>query len=201
MEVRTRPPRETDRLNALLSRGQAMPKPVSFPILGIDGSVAKAGYAVAHGCRIAAWKFETSKTGVARLAHHRAEITDLVTGLGIRHAVIEGYSMGSKGNRAYATGEAGGTMRLTLIDLGVAVLEVPPNSLKMFLSGKGNTPKTGMPLALYKQYSVEYAGEDEADACGLAMFGAAYWGAYGGEIHKYQVNALKGAALLSGARK
>lgn len=164
---------------------------VPTPILGIDGSVAKLGLAIIWKGRIKAWRWTPKTTGVARLAEIRDEVDAIIRRYAVRMSVVEGYSLGSRNSQSHATGEAGAAVRLALLAQNVTTLEVPPTSLKKFLSGKGNTPKTGMPLALYKRYGVDYENEDQADAAGLAVLGAAVFGGHGKEILSYQKDAIK----------
>lgn len=166
------------------------------PVLGIDASVAKVGFAVAWHGHLKSWVWEPKSKGVARMAEAREEMAAVIHRYGITRAVIEAYSFGSKFSRAHATGEIGGILRLACLDAKVTLSEVPPNSLKLFLSGKGNTPKTGMPLALYKRYGVDYANEDQADAAALALLGAAHFGGHDEKIQKFQEDALKKVTVV-----
>ena len=169
-----------------------------MPILGIDGSVAKIGFSLIVGNQIKAWKWAapSAARGLVRLDIIRRVVTDLITTQHIKHAVIEGYSFGSKNSQSHATGEAGATIRMACRDLGVNLIECPPTVLKKFITGKGNSPKTAIPLHLYKRYSVAYSNEDEADAAVLATLGAAQLGQHHGKLHKYQEDALASTVVL-----
>lgn len=52
---------------------------------------------------------------------------------------------------------------------------VAPNSLKQFVSGKGQSKKSVMMMNVFKNWGVETKDDNEADAVGLAMFGLAYY--------------------------
>jgi Holliday junction resolvasome RuvABC endonuclease subunit len=81
---------------------------------------------------------------------------------------IEGYSSGVKGN-AYLLYELGFQMRLQLVAKKYQVVEVPPSSLKKFITGSGVADKMLMALTIQKKYDVQFATSDEFDAFGLAQ--------------------------------
>jgi crossover junction endodeoxyribonuclease RuvC len=55
-------------------------------------------------------------------------------------------------------------------------LVVAPSSLKKFITGKGNSQKDHVMLALYKNYDITLLDNNEADAYGLAKCGRVYLG-------------------------
>lgn len=90
--------------------------------------------------------------------------------------LIEGYSFGSKGCAVTQLAEYGGILRLRLMGEGFKVVEVPPSSLKKFVTGQGNANKIKVVAALVKRYGVEFENDNEYDAYGLARMGAAMCG-------------------------
>lgn len=94
---------------------------------------------------------------------------------------IEGYSFGSTGNAFAWTCECGGILRHMLVrQCRYEVVEIAPTTLKKFIIGKGGgkgTDKTGMALATFKRYGVEFGTSDETDAYGLARIAACLVGA------------------------
>ena len=82
---------------------------------------------------------------------------------------IEGYSFGSFSGRE-RLGEWGGVLRLALYRAGFKYVEVPPTSLKKFVTGKGNAKKNTMLMAVYKKWGVECADDNQGDAYSLAQF-------------------------------
>lgn len=50
---------------------------------------------------------------------------------------------------------------------------IPPTSLKKFITGKGNSNKDVMMKELYKQWRIDSNNNNEADAHSLALFGLA----------------------------
>ena len=72
--------------------------------------------------------------------------------------------------------ELGAIIRLALFDSGVNWVEVPPKSLKKFVTGNGNAKKDLMLLGVYKMWDFDTEDDNEADAYALAQFGAAMVG-------------------------
>jgi crossover junction endodeoxyribonuclease RuvC len=80
---------------------------------------------------------------------------------------IEGYSLNSKFSLASMV-EVGTVVRLMLLELGVETYEIPPTTLKKFITGKGNASKEQVMVAVYKRFGFEAPDNDQADAVGLA---------------------------------
>jgi crossover junction endodeoxyribonuclease RuvC len=188
--------------NKVAGKQQEVPRVFStYPIIGLDASVAKVGFAVLFGSTIRTSVFRPASTGIERLHEIRAFVQGLLestSGLSQNPpaVVVEGYSFASKNSRAHATGEVGGIIRLAVKDARLSMIEVPPTSLKKFITGVGNSPKTGMPLGLFKRFGVDLPDEDQADAASLALFGASLWGFVSGDITKVMQEALRGHADL-----
>lgn len=89
---------------------------------------------------------------------------------------IEGHSFGSKGKGTLDRAEYRGVLQAALFKAKQDVYEVPPLTLKLFITGKGKGNKTAMITACVKRYGVEYDTDDEYDAFGLCKFGACYMG-------------------------
>jgi Holliday junction resolvasome RuvABC endonuclease subunit len=162
------------------------------PVLGIDASASKIGFAVAWDGYIKTWLYKPKGTGVVRIDEHYRNIKEVVDLYDIRTAAIEGYSFGSRASQAHTTGECGGAVKLGLRHKGVQLILVSPNTLKMYVTSKGNSPKNAIPLGLYKLWGLDITQEDEADAAGIAMLGAAYYHADAFTLLKYQQKAMKG---------
>lgn len=89
---------------------------------------------------------------------------------GIRTTVaIEGYSMGSSHGREMA-GELGGAVRMRIAEWGFKFLDVPPTTLKKFVTGKGVAPKEVMLREVYRRWGFDADSNDEADAYALARY-------------------------------
>ena len=147
-------------------------------IMGVDTST-KTGYVVLDD------KGDVAISGVlhhkpqadrfTRFAHYTREIAELVDAYGVDLVVIEGYSFAGKFNNALQY-ELGACIRMILYEQDVPYIEVPPTSLKKFVTGKGNAKKDLMLLNVYKRWEYDTEDDNEADAYGLAQFGRAITG-------------------------
>lgn len=89
--------------------------------------------------------------------------------------VIENYGF-ANAHSLVTLVEIGTIVRYFLYQLGAPFKVVPPNSLKKFVTGKGNAQKDQIMLSVYKQWGYEAATNNIADAVGLAMMGQAFNG-------------------------
>lgn len=107
-------------------------------------------------------------------------------------AFIEGYSHASKFNSAFL-GEFGGLLRAMLTNRCDTVVEVPPQSLKKFVTGKGNAEKSAMMMHVLKRWGHTSENDDCADAFALAKLGQAYLGIIecDNEAQRQVIDALK----------
>lgn len=89
--------------------------------------------------------------------------------------VVEGYSFASRFT-SFTAVEINAILRLRLFENNIPYILVPPTTLKKFITGRGNAKKQDMLLEVYKRWQVEAKTDDEIDAYGLAMLGAAFQG-------------------------
>lgn len=148
-------------------------------ILGIDPSLSSTGICLIaeDGEVIESMAVQPDCKGSERLAVFRRELRIIVAKYctcGIR-SFIEGYAFGAN-NQREALGELGGVLRLELYDSNIPIVVVQPTALKKFATGKGNSDKIAMGVALMKEFGLEYPTSDQTDAHWLAVFGKAYHG-------------------------
>ncbi len=136
-----------------------------YVILDIYGDVLKAG--VIH--------FPPRPDRFERYASYALKLSMLVTEYNIDLIVIEGYSYGGKFNNSLQY-ELGSVLRYTMWEDRIQFVEIPPTSLKKFVTGKGNAKKDLMLLGVYKRWDFDTEDDNEADAYGLAQFGRAMIG-------------------------
>lgn len=145
--------------------------------LGIDQSLRSTGIAVLRSGTTRPEYLATIEPGklrgAERLASIYGEIEDVLKNYGIRRAALEGYSMESV-NRSFDLGELGGIVRLCLIRNNVNFIVVPPLSLKLFVTGKGQASKTQVQTATMKRWGQAINQDDECDAYGLAHVARVY---------------------------
>lgn len=86
-------------------------------------------------------------------------------------AAIEGYSYASK-NQAHQAGELGGVIRLALHHVGVPFIDVPPTTVKLYATGKGNAHKDEVLAAAIRAGCHDsVTTNDRADAWWLRAIG------------------------------
>lgn len=102
---------------------------------------------------------------------------------------IEGYGF-SQMSSIVTLAEIGSIVRFLLWQEGVPFLDVPPSSLKKFLTGQGNAKKEMMILHVFQKYGITVKTNDEADAVALGMFGLCAAGAPHTKVQKEVVAAV-----------
>jgi len=86
---------------------------------------------------------------------------------------IEGYGFSNK-HTIVTLVELGTAVRLACHHAMVPYIEVPPTSLKKFVTGKGNAKKDQMMLQVFKKWDYEAGTDNLADGYALAQFGLAW---------------------------
>jgi Holliday junction resolvasome RuvABC endonuclease subunit len=103
--------------------------------------------------------------------------------------VMEGYSFGSMPGQSRIH-ELGGIVRYHLAREQHNWLEVPPSTLKKFLTGKGNADKNVVLKEVYRRYGLDLNDDNMADAFGLAKIGEAMISTAG--LPVFQVEVIEG---------
>lgn len=130
-------------------------------VLALDLSLTSTGYAAIDEVGT----FTTRLRGVDRLARLRDQVLQLA-GSRTRLAAIEGYAFGRPQGMA-ALGELGGVIRVALAEEGIAIVDVPPSSLKKYATGKGNADKQLVLTEAVRRLGYAGSSNDEADALWL----------------------------------
>lgn len=172
--------------------------------VGLDLSLTATGIAVIehrpsglsvdlHSVGSKGHKGDTLKGRHARLDDLRDRIMRHVDGADL--VVIEGPSFGAQ--RQGGTHDRAGLWwmvmdALHLWDTGAAaVAEVPPATLKKYLTGKGNAGKDEVLLAVARRYAdIDVRTNDQADALGLAAMGARHLGHPIDDLPKLNLSAM-----------
>lgn len=91
---------------------------------------------------------------------------------------VEGFSFASKGRAVFQIGYLGWKVREIIEGFcnfrGFTWIEVPPNNLKLYATGKGNCGKELIMLQVYKRWGQEFSDNNTADAFVLAKMGHSY---------------------------
>lgn len=130
-------------------------------IVGLDLSLLSTGYA----CGQQQLTISTTHTGPARLNYISQEIASLLVELEDPAVVVEGYSFASRNSQAHSIGELGGVVRLTLWNLEIPYVEVPPTCRAKFATGRGNAGKTEVMSAVSARTGIIWAGKGADDRC------------------------------------
>lgn len=119
---------------------------------------------------------KSEEDGLERLSELRARFSDIAERFWLteqRVLAIEGFSFGSKGRAVFQIGWLGFELRLMFRRAGWHILDVPPNTLKAFVTGKGNAPKELMIRDVFKRWKYEAKDNNDADAFALLKLGQA----------------------------
>lgn len=145
-------------------------------VLGLDLSLTQTGWAVDGADVHRQWGVIKPKSkGAERLLFIDRQIHELVAMYKPSLAVIENYAFGKSQGMA-GIAEAGGVVRLALYRCGIKYIEISPMAMKKFVTGRGNCEKSEIMMHCLKNWKVEIANNNAADAFGLCQFGMCYLG-------------------------
>lgn len=140
-------------------------------VAGLDLSLTSTGLATADAIRTLATKLR----GTPRLLWIREAVLDELGRCDL--VVLEGYSFGSKGSAIFQTGELGGVIRLALYERGIRYVEVSPQTMKIYATGKGNVGgKDQVLVQAVKRSGIEFESNDACDAWWLRQMALAHYG-------------------------
>jgi crossover junction endodeoxyribonuclease RuvC len=176
--------------------------------MGIDPSLNSTGVAVRRNGKILAYCIGGGDLkGEQRLMHVRDAVASALDMYKPALVAYEGLAMGfsaKTSNNVLNLAELGGILKLLILERGIDILSVSPNSLKLFATGKGNAKKEEVSLALQASVGVTFSTSDQYDAAGLLMMGEMYHGSKrvafreGAGMLRHRAKALKSCTLLQG---
>lgn len=148
-------------------------------VMGIDPSLTCTGVVVIGPPRhegqesvfATVIKTKAGEDIIWRIDHIAGEIIELVLLHRPELICVEGLAFGARGKSMLDLAGLHYIIRRDLMRHRVEV--VPPQALKKFVTGKGNSKKDQMKLAVYKKWGVEFPTTDETDAYALAQWGQA----------------------------
>ena len=143
-------------------------------IYGLDLSLTATGIA----SLTQPGKVALSTVGSDKHAKPETRLFDLARDIELRLSnpqliVMEGLSYGSNDPSAQERAALHWMIRIALHMRSVPYLVIPPSTLKKFTCGAGNAKKEMMIREVYRQWKVEAADNNQADAAALAYMGAA----------------------------
>ena len=106
-----------------------------------------------------------------RYQKYAQSLREIMSTHGVTQVYVEGYGYGNP----YTLGpliELGTILREVVFERVIGWTEVPPTSLKKFLTGSGNAKKELMMLTVFKKFAISCSDNNEADAIALAYYGA-----------------------------
>lgn len=125
-----------------------------------------------------------------RYSHYATVVEDLLTQWAVTHVFIEGYGYANKHTLATLV-ELGALVRQVLHESEARWYEVPPGTLKKFVTGKGTAKKDLVLLNVFKRFAISCESDDEADAVALAYFGATHLGLIDPALPAAQIKVAK----------
>ena len=147
-------------------------------VVGIDPSLNSLGLAARRtdGEHVAYAIASPNLRGEQRVAFLRDKVAGWLDRLNPSLVAYEGYALGFRGksNAIFSLGELGGVLKLLILERGIDILLVPPTSLKMYVTGKGNADKDAVSNALRERIGVAFSTSDQYDATGLLLMGEAF---------------------------
>lgn len=138
----------------------------------------------------------SKEMGIQRFDELDVEIMT-IAGLA-EYVFVEGFSFASRGRGMLQLAGLGYIIRLHLARAGVPFFEVPPATLKKYVTSKGNSPKNVMLEQCYRKFSKgseELKNDNEVDAYCLARFGRDFLAWKGGKtdgFKKYEIESFSG---------
>lgn len=141
-------------------------------VLGLDLSTVSGVAVVESGKKVIHTEEVTFKKerGMTRCGLIAGRILEIHEQYLPDFAVIENYGFANS-NSLVTLVEVGTVVRYFLHQSEIPFLLVPPNSLKKFVSGKGNSKKDEIMMHVLKNWGFESKTNNIADAVGLGMFG------------------------------
>lgn len=174
-------------------------------VMGIDPSLASLGlaYRGERGVVTAHALGHKTKKGQDRLVFMRDIVSRYLDLVAPELVAFEGYAIGfnnKNSNNILNLAELGGILKLLIFERGIDILLVPPTSLKLFATGKGNADKDKVRVAIQSDLQVSFSTSDQYDAAGLLVMGEAHLNPVRSlprDRRHYKHKALKGCVVLA----
>jgi crossover junction endodeoxyribonuclease RuvC len=159
-------------------------------IMGLDLSLTSTGYSINGETGTIAVKTRDAE----RLYDIREDVVNLVKSHDVDVVIVEGYAFSARNSQSHKIGELGGVIRLSLYELDVPYVEVPPTCRAKFATGKGNSSKTEVVSAVSARTGIVWSGKGTDDMCDawlLEQMGLQWLGLSEYDWPKSSIDALK----------
>lgn len=130
-------------------------------VAGIDLSLTSTGWSCNGKTELIAVKSK----GAQRLVDIRDKVINLMIDTDFPGVVIENYSFSSRTSHSHSLGELGGVVRVSLYEMGVPYVEVPPTSRAKFATGRGNAGKSEVVSVISARTGISWQGKGADDQC------------------------------------
>lgn len=143
---------------------------------GIDASLTSTGLVIGSSSEdyeSYLIKPHNKMKGPRRLGHNRDAICELLYENDVTFVAMEDFAHGAK-FQAHQLGTNQGVIRLAIYEMGLPLLLVGVNTLKMFVTGKGKASKDVMIKEVFKNWGFDTESNDLADAFAVRMFLESY---------------------------
>lgn len=142
--------------------------------VGIDQSLSCTSVCLFQNGTLDVYRIKPDMTGPKRLKYIYDKFVEILDGREISGLAIEGYAFNAKG-LYFNLGEVGGVLRLAMMQGNYLSVQVPPTTLKKFVTGSGKSTKAIMMKELYKRFDIDTNDDNDCDAIGLAMLAREYF--------------------------
>jgi Holliday junction resolvasome RuvABC endonuclease subunit len=133
-------------------------------VLALDLSLAATGVATPHG---ELSTIKPTSNGDIRYHEIQRRVRDLLTDLAPDLVVMEDVPTGIRNAAAGPLAMVHGAVRTRLIDWEIPYITVPPATLKVYATGRGNAPKPDLRMELYKRTGIDVTDDNQVDAAWL----------------------------------
>ena len=147
-------------------------------VIGIDPSLTSLGLAYRINDQVRSFCVGGKEyRGITRIRYIRDAVEEALNRYTPDLVAFEGYALGFRGksNIIFDLGELGGVLKLLILERSIDILLVPPTSLKLFATGKGNADKEKVSLAVRSMLGVTFSTSDQYDAAGLMLMGEMFY--------------------------
>ena len=141
-------------------------------VIGLDLSLTSTGFAVWRSGRTTHRTIHPRYRGLLRIDDLAVTVLDACTEAQAALVVIEGLNIHSPSSSVAESCGAWYTVALGIVGAGMPLVAVAPMTLKKCICGTGAAKKEHMMMRISMRYGVQASNSDEADAIGLAHFGA-----------------------------